>query len=290
MIDTAGYSTLHFELLDDDTILRITIDRPDSAVNAVDEALHHDLTRVFGALRTERELRAVVLTGSGGAFSAGGDFDWFPTLRTPERLAALRVDAKTMIWDLLDIEVPIVAAIGGPAIGLGASIALLCDVIVAAEGVRIADPHVKVGLVAGDVEAPSGALREGVEEDVEVLDRGDPGGRHEAQRLRVGDRRDVVAPEVAGGEGDDDLGGRHAGEDTAGVPLLDGRGVPDAGCAPGETGLHEHPVGELLEVPEGELLLDHAVEAAVGGRTRRGSAGCGSGGPGSGRGGSTTPR
>lgn len=150
MIDTAGYSTLHFDLLDDDTILRITIDRPDSAVNAVDEALHHDLTRVFGALRTERELCAIVLTGSGGAFSAGGDFDWFPTLRTPERLAALRVDAKTMIWDLLDIEVPIVAAIGGPAIGLGASIALLCDVIVAAEGVRIADPHVKVGLVAGD--------------------------------------------------------------------------------------------------------------------------------------------
>lgn len=150
MIDTAGYSTLHFELLDDDTILRIRIDRPDSALNAVDEALHHDLTRVFAALRTERGLRAVVLTGSGGAFSAGGDFDWFPTLRTTGRLDALRTDAKTMIWDLLDVEVPIVAALGGPAIGLGASIALLCDVIVAAEGVTIADPHVKVGLVAGD--------------------------------------------------------------------------------------------------------------------------------------------
>jgi len=150
MIDTTGYSTLRFETLDDDTILRVTIDRTDSALNAVDASLHHDLTRLFGALRTEHELRAVVLTGSGGAFSAGGDFDWFPTLRSPERLAALRVDARTMIWDLLNVEVPIVAALNGHAVGLGASIALLCDVIVAAEGTRIADPHVKVGLVAGD--------------------------------------------------------------------------------------------------------------------------------------------
>jgi enoyl-CoA hydratase len=55
-----------------------------------------------------------------------------------------------MIWDLLDVEVPIVCALGGHAMGLGASIALLCDVVVAAEGVRIGDPHVKVGLVAGD--------------------------------------------------------------------------------------------------------------------------------------------
>lgn len=150
MIDTTGYSTLRFETLDDDTILRVTIDRADSALNAVNEALHHDLTRVFAALRGEHNLRAIVLTGSDGAFSAGGDYEWFPKLRTPQRLAALRVDAKSMIWDLLDIEVPIVAAIGGPAIGLGATIALLCDVIVVAAGVRIADPHVKVGLVAGD--------------------------------------------------------------------------------------------------------------------------------------------
>ena len=183
MIDTSGYTTLRFELLDDDTILRVTIDRPDSALNAVDEALHHDLTRLFGALRPERALRAVVLTGSDGAFSAGGDFDWFPTLRSPERLAALRIDAKAMIWDLLDVEVPIVAAVGGPAIGLGASIALLCDVIVAADDVRIADPHVRVGLVAGDGGAVIWPLVLGPALAKEYLLTGRPLAATEAARL-----------------------------------------------------------------------------------------------------------
>lgn len=188
MIDTTGYHTLRFELLDDDTILRITIDRPDSPLNAVDGALHHDLTRVFAALRHERELRAVVLTGSAGAFSAGGDFAWFPTLRTPERLAELRVDAKSMIWDLLDVEVPIVAAIGGPAVGLGASIALLCDVIVAAAGVRIADPHVKVGLVAGDGGAVIWPLVLGPALAKEYLLTGAPVTAEDAARLGLVNR------------------------------------------------------------------------------------------------------
>ncbi|MFN8050092.1 MAG: enoyl-CoA hydratase-related protein [Acidimicrobiales bacterium] len=150
MIDTTGFTCLRFETLDEGALLRVVIDRPGSELNAVDEALHHDLTTLFARLRPERDLRAVVLTGTPGAFSAGGDFGWFPTLRTPERLAELRVDAKAMIWDLLDVEVPIVAAIGGPAIGLGASVALLCDVIVASNDAVIGDPHVKVGLVAGD--------------------------------------------------------------------------------------------------------------------------------------------
>lgn len=183
MIDTTGYATLHFETLDDDTILRVTIDRTDSALNAVDAALHHDLTRLFGALRTEQDLRAVVLTGSGGAFSAGGDFDWFPTLRSPERLAALRVDARTMIWDLLDVEVPIVAALNGHAVGLGASIALLCDVIVAAEGTRIADPHVKVGLVAGDGGAVVWPLALGPALAKEYLLTGEPIAAEDALRF-----------------------------------------------------------------------------------------------------------
>lgn len=150
MIDTTGFTSLRFESLDDDTILRVTIDRFDSALNAVDESLHHDLAQLFARLRSDSQLRAVVLTGTPGAFCAGGDFDWFPTLRSPERLAHLRTDAKAMINDLLDTEVPIITAITGPAIGLGASIALLSDVIVAASDAKIGDPHVRVGLVAGD--------------------------------------------------------------------------------------------------------------------------------------------
>ena len=73
----------------DGHVLIATIDHPDSAMNAVDGRLHHDFGELFRLLKQEGEARAVVLTGSGRAFSAGGDMEWFPTLRAPDRLHAL---------------------------------------------------------------------------------------------------------------------------------------------------------------------------------------------------------
>lgn len=131
-------------------VITATIDHPTSSMNAVDEALHHDLAELFRMLKQESDARAVVLTGSGRAFSAGGDMAWFPELRDPAQMHALRREAKQIIWDQLDVEIPIVCALNGPAVGLGASIALLCDVIVMADSASIIDPHVQVGLVAGD--------------------------------------------------------------------------------------------------------------------------------------------
>ena len=92
----------------------------------------------------------MLLTGAGRAFSAGGDFAWFPELQEPGRLEQLRLDAKALIWDLLDVPLPIVCALNGHAVGLGASIALLCDAVFMASSATIADPHVRVGIVAGD--------------------------------------------------------------------------------------------------------------------------------------------
>lgn len=146
--DPDAFTTL--ELARDGDVLVVTIAHPGNALNAVDEALHKDLGRLFRELRLEDEARAVLLTGRGRAFSAGGDFNWFPTLQQPGQLDGLRRDGKQLIWDLLDVEVPIVAAVNGPAIGLGASLALLCDVIFMADTATIADPHVRVGIVAGD--------------------------------------------------------------------------------------------------------------------------------------------
>jgi enoyl-CoA hydratase len=134
----------------DGDLLVVTIDHPASSMNAVDEQLHHDLWQLFRDLACERDARAIVLTGAGRAFSAGGDMSWFPELRRPDRLHALRREGKQLIWNLLDVEVPIVCALNGPAVGLGASVALLCDVIVMADTASIIDPHVQVGLVAGD--------------------------------------------------------------------------------------------------------------------------------------------
>ncbi len=132
----------------DGDVLAVVIDRP--PLNAVDDRLHGDLAATFRWLKTQRSARAVLLTGEGRAFSAGGDFAWFPTLDSVARLDHLRQDAKQLIWDLLDVEAPVVCALNGPAVGLGASIALLCDVLVMADTAVIADPHVKLGIVAGD--------------------------------------------------------------------------------------------------------------------------------------------
>lgn len=171
-IDPDHYEALRIDRLG--AVLRITIDHPRSPLNAVDGLLHDEFTRLFSQLKRENEARCILITGAGKAFSAGGDFSWFPTLDNLERLEHLRRDAKQMIWDLLDVPLPIVAAVNGPAVGLGASLALLCDVIWMAESATIADPHVLVGLVAGDGGAAIWPLAVGPARAKEYLLTGDP--------------------------------------------------------------------------------------------------------------------
>ena len=175
------FTTLQLERIGH--VLRVTIAHPTSELNAVDDRLHHDLTALFADLRRENEARAVVLTGRGRAFSAGGDFNWFPALQEPGRLEALRRDAKQLIWDLLDVEIPIVAAVNGHAMGLGASIALLCDVIFMADTATIGDPHVKVGIVAGDGGVVIWPLAVGPARAKQYLLTGDPLTATEAERI-----------------------------------------------------------------------------------------------------------
>ena len=180
-LDFDRYKAIRFAA--EGSVLRITIDHPDSALNAVDDLLHHDLTRLFADLKRETRFRAALITGEGKAFSAGGDFAWFPTLDDSAKLEALRRDAKQMIWDLLDVPIPIVAAVNGPAIGLGASIALLCDTIFMADTATIADPHVLVGIVAGDGGAAIWPLAVGPARAKEYLLTGDPLEATEAERI-----------------------------------------------------------------------------------------------------------
>lgn len=190
-VDTPAFHALEVERIG--RVLKVTIAHPTSALNAVDERLHADLTQLFAWLRGESVARAVLLTGRGRAFSAGGDFDWFPTLKPTDRLDHLRHDAKQMIWDLLDVELPIVAALNGHAMGLGASIALLCDVIFMAEHATLGDPHVRVGLVAGDGGAVIWPLVLGPARAKEYLLTGDALSAVQAERLGLVNR--VVASE-----------------------------------------------------------------------------------------------
>ena len=169
-------------------VIRVTIAHPRSELNAVDDALHRDLTMLFGLLRRESDARAAVLTGRGKAFSAGGDYAWFPTLDNPGRLHDLRRDAKQLIWDLVDIEIPVVAAVNGPAVGLGATIALLCDVIMMADTATIADPHVRVGIVAGDGGTAIWPLLVGPARAKQYLLTGDSLSAAEAERIGLVNR------------------------------------------------------------------------------------------------------
>ncbi len=178
----SDYRALRFDRLAGD-VLKVTIHHPTSPVNAVDNLLHGELARLFRDLRREEDARAILLTGHGKAFSAGGDFDWFPTLQDVDRLEHLRRDAKQLIWDMLDVDLPIVCAVNGPAAGLGATIALLCDTIFMARTAVVLDPHVRVGIVAGDGGTIIWPMAVGPALAKQYLLTGDPVSAEDAHRM-----------------------------------------------------------------------------------------------------------
>jgi enoyl-CoA hydratase len=131
-------------------ILTLTLSRPES-LNAIDATLHEELSRIFFDVDADRETDIVVLTGAGNAFCAGGDLEWLNAMHgDPAAFAQTVWEGKRLVNSLLDLEKPIIARLPGHAIGLGCTIALYCDIIYAAENAKLGDPHVSVGLVAGD--------------------------------------------------------------------------------------------------------------------------------------------
>ena len=127
-----------------DRVARVTINRPD-AMNSVDSELHKALSRVFVDLGERRDISVIVLTG------AGGDIEWMKqAVREPEGFEIVTWEAKRIVYSMLDCEIPIIGRINGDPVGLGATLALLCDITVMADHARIGDPHVRVGLDAAD--------------------------------------------------------------------------------------------------------------------------------------------
>lgn len=153
-------------------ILTITLDRPDQ-LNAVNEQLHEELTTVFRAA-ADSEARVIVLTGAGKAFSAGGDIEkMHERLDDPAAFRQTLREAQRIIEDVLALEQPLVAKVNGDATGLGATLALFCDVVIASEDARIGDPHVQVALVAGDGGAVIWPLLTSLNKAKELLMTGD---------------------------------------------------------------------------------------------------------------------
>ncbi|MFT3968562.1 MAG: enoyl-CoA hydratase/isomerase family protein [Sphingobium sp.] len=154
-------------------LLVITFNRPDQ-MNAVNLELHDELPDVFFFAQGDPHSDVVLLTGAGRAFSAGGDLDHIQRNADNPRLFDHEArQAKRVISTLLDIEKPVVCRMNGHAVGLGATIALMCDIVFANEKAKIGDPHVHLGLVAGDGGAVIWAQRIGLTRAKEYLFTGD---------------------------------------------------------------------------------------------------------------------
>jgi enoyl-CoA hydratase len=136
-------------IVSDGPIRIVTLNRPE-ALNAADAEMHRRLSQIWAELADDPHARVVVLTGAGRAFSAGGDFDFLRSYRDPGCRWRVMEEARRIVLEMLHFPLPIVAAVNGPAVGLGSTLALMSDLVLLADNAFLADPHVLVGLVAGD--------------------------------------------------------------------------------------------------------------------------------------------
>jgi enoyl-CoA hydratase/carnithine racemase len=128
----------------------VTLNRPEQ-LNATNHVLHAGLAALFPQLDADDEARVAVITGAGRAFSAGGDFSYLDELARDDDLrnTTLR-HGRQIVTGMVRCRTPIVAAVNGPAVGLGCSLVALSDIVFMAESAHLADPHVLLGLVAAD--------------------------------------------------------------------------------------------------------------------------------------------
>jgi enoyl-CoA hydratase len=170
------YSRLSPALLveKDGPIRILTMNYPDQ-MNSFQDPLHNAMRDVWSMVQDDEEAKAVVVTGAGRAFSAGGHIPNFIRNYHDYNFRRRDIRLADRLWKaMIACEVPMVAAVNGPAIGLGASIAVHCDLVVIADDTFMSDPHVSVGLVAGDGGAVSWPLYMGLLRAKEYILLGDP--------------------------------------------------------------------------------------------------------------------
>jgi enoyl-CoA hydratase len=192
------YSQFAPELLvtEDGPVRILTLNRPDD-LNSFDDALHRAVRNVWNAIIDDDEADAVVITGAGKAFSSGGFLPNF--VRDHNDPVPRRKDvreAERLAKAFLECELPVVAAVNGPAVGLGASLAAMSDLVVMSEDAFISDPHVSVGLVAGDGGPVTWPFMMSMLQAKEYILLGDRLGAADALRLglanRIVPREDVL--------------------------------------------------------------------------------------------------
>ena len=174
MADRYGFTTLA-TTLDEQHILRVEFNRPER-LNALNVTMHSELRDLFLRIADDDDVDVVVLTGRGKAFCVGADFgtmDQNLEHGYPDGHPGLMGDSATMARNILAVRQPMIAAVNGDAIGLGATLALFCDITYMSDGARIGDPHVRAGIVAGDGGPVLWPLLVGVNRAKEYLMTGD---------------------------------------------------------------------------------------------------------------------
>jgi len=134
----------------DGPVTIVTMNNPEMR-NAFTDEMHDAMQHIWEHLGKDPECRAVVLTGAGRAFSGGGNVPGFiRDYDDPEHRRENLRGAQRLMEEMATFHKPLVAAVNGPAVGLGCSVAVSCDIVLIAETAFIADTHVNIGLVAGD--------------------------------------------------------------------------------------------------------------------------------------------
>ena len=148
MVDYSGYQ--HILIEKDNGIALLTMNRPEK-LNATNFRLHYELSRIWLDLGDDPEVRVAVVTGAGSAFSAGGDFEVVEqAIGNAEVVGNNMKEASDLVYNMINLDKPVISAINGVAVGAGLAVALLADISIASEKARFTDGHIRLGVAAGD--------------------------------------------------------------------------------------------------------------------------------------------
>lgn len=182
------YETIKTVGPDDDGVVQLILNRPEVR-NAFSIQMHRELSDALHRLHNPPDVGAVVLSGAGQSFSVGGDISTIKGFSAGPGAEMENIhEAATMVTTYLAVAPPVISAIHGHAVGLGATFALLADIIFMAEDAIVADTHVKAGLVAGDGGTLLWPMLIGSNNAKQYLFTGDPLSAQEAHRLGLANR------------------------------------------------------------------------------------------------------
>jgi enoyl-CoA hydratase len=176
-------------------ILKITMNRPEQ-LNAADAVMHRELVTIWRDIDEDPDISAVIITGAGTAYSAGGDLEMVQgMIDNFQSRATVWKEARDIVYNMINCSKPIVSAIRGPAVGAGLATALLADISIASRTAKIVDGHTRLGVAAGDHAAIIWPLLCGMAKAKYYLMLCEPLSGEEAERIglvsRVVDDADV---------------------------------------------------------------------------------------------------